>query len=569
MTNDKLQYGLALPTPSCENRMGDEIARGHVADKRFMADSTPEPTETTTIIEVDLTGRRLGDYHILRRLGRGGMADVYLAEQASLSRRVAFKVLKSSLAENEKYVRRFLHEAQAAASLVHGNIVQIYEVGCIDGVHFIAQEYVEGQNLKQLIDRQGTLSVAAAVNIMRQVAAALHKAGQQKITHRDIKPENVMLSVGGEVKVADFGLARIVRDGQSVNLTQVGVTMGTPLYMSPEQVKGRAVDTRSDIYSFGVTCYQMLAGRLPFEGETPLNIAVQHLNSEPDRLEDLRQDLPSGLGRIVHRMMAKRAEDRYQTAGDLLRDLRGLQAEGLDVDWSAGTEEWTTPEQMAMADARAAATQQLSAIMRNESSAGRSRWSLALWTSGGVFVAFLLGLLAAWATRPAPLLAVSPEDVPEVERQPTVQDQYFQATMLRTEDAWMSLNRYFPAEKSEQNRYYAYRAKQRLAELYLNGGDLDQAMRLYTELATAAQAELRFRAFGLVGQITVHRRRDETELAREKEKQLGEIMKNESPQFHSLLFRELAPGLRQLRTGYSGPRPQPERKESGRNQNPP
>src|SRR5260221_10527004 len=217
---------------------------------------TPAPTMTPPEdrSEPDLSGRRVGDYQLLRRLGRGGMAEVYLAEQLSLRRQVALKVLRTNLAGDDAYIRRFQHEAQAAAKLVHANVVQIYEVGCSDGTYYISQEYVPGQNLKQLLARLGHgMDAVQAVNIIRQVAAGLHKAAEQKIIHRDIKPENIMITPGGEVKVADFGLARVIRDGEALNLTQVGITMGTPLYMSPEQAEGRALDPRGDVYSFCVT----------------------------------------------------------------------------------------------------------------------------------------------------------------------------------------------------------------------------------------------------------------------------------------------------------------------------
>ncbi|HCP82997.1 MAG TPA: serine/threonine protein kinase, partial [Planctomycetaceae bacterium] len=217
-------------------------------------------------LNLSLAGRQLGDYRMLRRLGRGGMSVVYLAEQMSLKRRVAIKVLKSDLAEDESYVRRFHKEAQAAAGLVHANIVQIHEVGQTDGIHFIAQEYVQGQNLRQYLQAQGAVDIQMGLSVLRQVAAALHKAGQSGIIHRDIKPENIMLSPTGEVKVADFGLARIVDSGDSMDATQVGMTMGTPLYMSPEQAQGGKIDPRSDLYSLGGTAYHMFSGRTPFEG---------------------------------------------------------------------------------------------------------------------------------------------------------------------------------------------------------------------------------------------------------------------------------------------------------------
>src|SRR4051812_20156610 len=225
-------------------------------------------------LDPDLSGRQLGGYRLLRRLGRGAMAEVYLAEQVSLGRQVAFKVLRSTLATDAIYVQRFHHEARAAAQLVHANIVQIHEVGCVDGVHFIAQEYVQGLNLAELLTRKGAGDVARSLGIVRQVAAALNKAAEHGIVHRDIKPENIMLAASGEVKVADFGLARLFDRDDANNLTQVGITMGTPLYMSPEQVEGRALDPRSDIYSLGVTWYQMLVGEPPFRGDTALSIAV-------------------------------------------------------------------------------------------------------------------------------------------------------------------------------------------------------------------------------------------------------------------------------------------------------
>jgi len=211
-------------------------------------------------LDPDLSGRQLGGYRLLRRLGRGAMAEVYLAEQVSLGRQVAFKVLRSTLATDAIYVQRFHHEARAAAQLVHANIVQIYEVGCHDGIHFIAQEYVQGANLAELLARRGPPELAKVLAVVRQVASALHKAAEHGIVHRDIKPENIMLASSGEVKVADFGLARLYSREETTNLTQVGVTMGTPLYMSPEQVEGRALDSRSDIYALGVTTYQMLTG---------------------------------------------------------------------------------------------------------------------------------------------------------------------------------------------------------------------------------------------------------------------------------------------------------------------
>jgi serine/threonine protein kinase len=295
-----------------------------------LSDSTPVDAESAEgRIGAELTGRQLGDYQLLRRLGRGGMAEVYLAEQVSLRRQVALKVLRGDLSGDATYVQRFHLEAQAAASFVHANVVQIHEVGCFDGVHFIAQEYVQGQNLRQLLAKSGPPDVRLSVIIMRQVAAALHQAAQRGIVHRDIKPENIMITRSGQVKVADFGLARM-RNAEALQLTQKDVTMGTPLYMSPEQVEGKPLDTRSDLYSLGVTCYHMLSGVPPFRGETALGVAVQHLKSEPPRLETLRPGLPPAIPRIVHRLFAKDPAQRYATPAELLRDLRTVRVPGMD-----------------------------------------------------------------------------------------------------------------------------------------------------------------------------------------------------------------------------------------------
>jgi serine/threonine-protein kinase len=282
-------------------------------------------TETTLPPAVDLTGRTLGDFHVLRRLGEGGMGQVYLAEQISLKRKVALKLLKADLASNPNALQRFQLEATAVARATHANIVQVYFIGEQDGLHYMALEYVEGRNLRDYLAKKGPPELLVAVSIMRQSAAALQRAAELGIVHRDIKPDNILLTRKGEVKIADFGLSRdLAPAGQPVNLTQSGVTMGTPLYMSPEQVKGLPVDSRSDIYSLGVTCYHMLAGRPPFRGATAFDVAIQHVQAEPAPLRSIRPDLPPELCGVVHKMMAKDPEARYQTGRDVLRDLTRL-----------------------------------------------------------------------------------------------------------------------------------------------------------------------------------------------------------------------------------------------------
>ncbi|MCA9014753.1 MAG: serine/threonine protein kinase, partial [Planctomycetaceae bacterium] len=272
----------------------------------------------------NLVGRQLGDFKILRKLGQGGMATVYLAEQVSLKRAAAIKVMHNELMRDETHVRHFEREAEAAAGLTHPNIVQVYMTGDFEGTHFIAQEYVRGINLREHLSRNAPPDCALILRIMRQVTAALNAAAEKGIVHRDIKPENIMITSRKLIKVADFGLAQIAQSEERVHLTQVGTTMGTPLYMSPEQVNGKALDQRSDIYSLGVTCYHLISGRPPFHGETALSIAVKHLNEPPPPLAKRRPDLPVELCNLVHRMMEKDPAKRPANATELMQEIKKI-----------------------------------------------------------------------------------------------------------------------------------------------------------------------------------------------------------------------------------------------------
>jgi serine/threonine protein kinase len=281
------------------------------------ADSAPAPVNDKTS---DLTGQTIGDFQILRGLGRGGMGYVYLAEQLSLKRKVALKFLRAEMAANPTALSRFRREAEAVARVTHANIVQVYSIGEADGRHYMALEFVDGRNLREYL-RKGPPDLPVVLTIMRQVAAALQRAAESNIVHRDIKPENILLTRKGEVKVADFGLSRDLAGDDDLSLTQTGVAMGTPLYMSPEQARGDPLDSRSDIYSFGVTCYQMLAGEPPFRGKTAFEVALKHVNDQPPALTQLRPDVPPALVDLVHRMMSKDPAARPQSGRDVLREL--------------------------------------------------------------------------------------------------------------------------------------------------------------------------------------------------------------------------------------------------------
>ena len=283
----------------------------------------------------------------MRRLGSGAMADVYLAEQTSLGRQVAVKVLRSGTARHAAAVERFEQEARAAASLVHGHIVQIHEVACIDGVHFLAEEYVAGPSLKAWLAARGPLDARQAIWVLREVGSALARSAEQGIVHRDIKPENLLLTLSGEVKVADFGLARVL--SENLDLTQDGMTLGTPLYMSPEQGEGRAVDARSDLYSLGATVYHLLAGRPPYSGPSAVAVVMSHIKDPLVPLSTARPDLPAGLCGIVDRLLAKDPADRYESPQALLVSideletmmLAGPRAQASPLAWPEDAGPWS------------------------------------------------------------------------------------------------------------------------------------------------------------------------------------------------------------------------------------
>lgn len=260
------------------------------------------------------------------------MAEVYLAEQVSLNRSVAVKILQpdSVGGKNDTLLKRFEQEARAAGGLSHPSIVQVYMIGCEQDLHFIVQEYVPGQNLNQWFTRHGPPEFLQGLKWMKQVAQALKVAADAGIVHRDIKPENIMLTRDLDAKVTDFGLAQLNEPTKKMNLTQAGTTMGTPWYMSPEQIQGEHIDHRSDQYSFGVTCYHMFAGEPPFPGKNSVSVAVQHLKDTPTPLSKRRRDLPERLCQVVHRMMARNPEDRFASPEELLKALEELNHAGIN-----------------------------------------------------------------------------------------------------------------------------------------------------------------------------------------------------------------------------------------------
>src|SRR5678815_756180 len=243
-----------------------------------------------------------GRYRILRKLGSGGMANVYLAEDEELGRRVAIKILNDRHANDDQFVERFRREAKNAAGLSHPNIVSIYDRGDSEGTYYIAMEYVEGRTLKELLVARGPSPLGIAIDYTRQILSALRFAHRNGIVHRDIKPHNVIVDGEGRVKVMDFGIARA---GAASQMTEAGSIIGTAQYLSPEQARGAPVDQTSDLYSVGVVLYEMLTGQVPFTGDTPLEIAMKHLSEVPAPPSELRPEVPHDLDSAVLRALAK------------------------------------------------------------------------------------------------------------------------------------------------------------------------------------------------------------------------------------------------------------------------
>jgi serine/threonine-protein kinase len=276
-----------------------------------------------------------GRYRILRKLGTGGMANVYLAEDEVLGRRVAIKILNDRHAGDDQFVERFRREAKNAASLSHPNIVSIYDRGEAEGTYYIAMEYLDGRSLKELIVARGPAPVHVAVDYARQILAAIRFAHRHGIVHRDIKPHNVLVDGEGRLKVTDFGIARA---GAS-QMTEAGSIIGTAQYLSPEQAKGAPVDQTSDLYSVGVVLYELLTGVVPFSGDTPVEIAMKHLSARPEPPSVKRAEVPRDLDLVVMRALAKEPAERYHSAEEMDADLRRI-SRGMAI--SPATEEAAT-----------------------------------------------------------------------------------------------------------------------------------------------------------------------------------------------------------------------------------
>ena len=266
-----------------------------------------------------MKGQKINDrYQIIKSIGEGGMANVYLAYDTILDRDVAVKVLRGDLADDEKFVRRFQREALSASSLSHPNIVEVYDVGDDNGQYFIVMEYIDGKNLKDLLKKRGKLTVSEVVDIMSQIADGLSVAHDSYIIHRDIKPQNIMILENGLVKITDFGIAMAMNATQ---LTQTNSVMGSVHYLPPEQASGKGSTLKSDIYSMGILMYELLSGTLPYRGDNAVEIALKHLKEPLPSIREEFPDIPQSVENIILKAAAKNPKNRYSDAREMYEDL--------------------------------------------------------------------------------------------------------------------------------------------------------------------------------------------------------------------------------------------------------
>jgi len=430
----------------------------------------------------DLLDREFGDYHIIRRIGSGATADVFLAEQRSLGRQVALKILKKDLANDATCLRRFVREAKAIAALNHPGLVQIFQTDCFDGYWFIAQEYIQGETLQQVIQRTGALPIPQVIDILWQIAAAFETAAGAGIVHRDIKPDNILLGKNGAVKVTDFGLAhvKIAAENSQLALTEAGMTLGTPLYMSPEQAQGHKLDHRSDVYSLGITCWHILTGKPPFMGGTALSVALQHVNNMPPSLVKQRADIPPALVAVVEQMIEKRPDNRFQTFHCILLE---MQNKGL------------VPESAALVPRARPLHLSARRALQRALERRRTRWGSIVFV---FLVAVLLSLLG-WSSGLVYRTWINPPSLEgvtlDVPKKSTVEEQWVYACFSRTPDAWHAVIGYFPQEEY----YWGNKVKRQLIRYYYLDEDTDNSLPLFQEFADLSFLDMEDKMLGYAG----------------------------------------------------------------------
>ncbi len=358
-----------------------------------------------------MKGQKINDrYEIIRSIGEGGMANVYLAEDTILNRKVAVKILRGDLASDEKFVRRFQREAISASSLSHPNIVEMYDVGEDNGKYFIVMEFVEGRSLKSLIKKRNGLTLPEVIDIMLQLTDGIACAHNSYIIHRDIKPQNIIVLDDGRVKITDFGIAQALKRGE---LTETNSVMGSVHYLPPEQANGTGTTIKSDIYSLGIVMFELLTGKVPFKGENAVEIAIKQMKDTIPSVRDYKENIPQSIENVILKATAKNPKNRYDSVLEMQEDIKSaLSEERSDekkLEFLYPEFERTTEEKETLSrEKKNAEKEDFAKEFEKESKANRRLWII------GIFVV-LIGFLIAFAIFILPTLKKVPDvDVPDV-----------------------------------------------------------------------------------------------------------------------------------------------------------
>jgi len=314
-----------MKCPRCQGDNPDTTRFCGYCGENIFTSRAANPTETlqTPLRELQRGHLFAERYEIIEQLGKGGMGVVYRVHDQKIHEDVAIKILKPEIASEKNTISRFNNELRLARKITNKSICKMYDLNEYQGLQFITMEYVPGEDLKSFIRRSGQVSIGKAISIAKQLCQGLHEAHDLGVIHRDLKPSNIMIDTEGNAKIMDFGIARST---ESKGITEAGVIIGTPEYMSPEQVEGDEVDPRSDIYSLGVILYELVTGRTPFEGKTPMSVALKHKTSKPQKPQELNTQVPEVLNRLILKCLEKDREKRYQSVDNLLENLKHIHA---------------------------------------------------------------------------------------------------------------------------------------------------------------------------------------------------------------------------------------------------
>lgn len=359
-------------------------------------------------------GQKINDrYEIIKSIGEGGMANVYLAHDIILDRDVAIKVLRGDLAGDEKFVRRFQREALAASSLSHPNIVEMYDVGEDNGTYYIVMEYINGQTLKQLIKKRGALTISECIDIMLQLTDGVDHAHSSYIIHRDLKPQNIMIQDSGEIKITDFGIAMALNNTQ---LTQTNSVMGSVHYLPPEQASGKGATVKSDIYSMGILFFELLTGTLPFKGDNAVEIAFKQIKDDIPSVRQINSTIPQSIENIVLRATAKNPKNRYNSSkemhDDLLTCLNEERANEPRVEFKYPEHEGDVDKKDLMVEKTVKQE-----VLDEEDD---SKTNVVLWVLSGIFILIILALIGVFLIYPK-MMAVPNVVIPDVSKMTVVE----------------------------------------------------------------------------------------------------------------------------------------------------